>query len=194
MPIVPSFFLTAHPDFDNPAVRAIGGRIARTGGVLTATWTLEGDLDRLRVPAWKGRLIGERLWEHTCFEIFIRADGTGPARTSAYRELNFAPSGAWAAFAFEDYRKAAAPAHAYVDPEIAVRRGDSAFELEASVRLEHLSKTFLQTPLVLGVSAVIEVCDGGLSYWALAHPAGKPDFHHPEAFQLVISPSARSPE
>ncbi|MBI3061386.1 MAG: hypothetical protein HYY83_05345 [Deltaproteobacteria bacterium] len=28
--------------------------------------------------------------------------------------------------------------------------------------------------------------DGTISYWALKHPPGKPDFHHPDAFALEI--------
>ena len=31
--------------------------------------------------------------------------------------------------------------------------------------------------LLLGLTAVIESTDGSLSYWALAHPRGVPDFH-----------------
>jgi hypothetical protein len=38
----------------------------------------------------------------------------------------------------------------------------------------------------LGLSAVIEDLDGVLSYWALRHPPGKPDFHHPDTFALEI--------
>ena len=34
--------------------------------------------------------------------------------------------------------------------------------------------------------AVIEENDGRLSYWALRHAPGKPDFHHPEAFALEL--------
>ena len=30
--------------------------------------------------------------------------------------------------------------------------------------------------------------DGGISYWALAHPPGKPDFHHPDSFALTLPP------
>jgi hypothetical protein len=40
--------------------------------------------------------------------------------------------------------------------------------------------------LRLGLSAVIESCNGSLSYWALRHPAGKPDFHHADAFALGL--------
>jgi hypothetical protein len=36
------------------------------------------------------------------------------------------------------------------------------------------------------VSAVIEQHDGAISYWALAHPAGKPDFHHRDGFVLKL--------
>ena len=41
-------------------------------------------------------------------------------------------------------------------------------------------------PAVLRVGFFIEDIDGGISYWALAHPAGKPDFHHPDSFALIL--------
>ncbi len=47
------------------------------------------------------------------------------------------------------------------------------FHLPASVRL--------------GLSAVIEQTDGTKSYWALAHPPGKPDFHHRDCFAHQLS-------
>jgi hypothetical protein len=39
----------------------------------------------------------------------------------------------------------------------------------------------------LGLSAIIEEASGQRSYWALAHPPGKPDFHHPDSFALEVS-------
>jgi hypothetical protein len=33
---------------------------------------------------------------------------------------------------------------------------------------------------------VIEETNGRLSYWALAHPPGKPDFHHSDCFALEL--------
>jgi hypothetical protein len=30
--------------------------------------------------------------------------------------------------------------------------------------------------------------DGTKSYWALAHPQGKPDFHHVDSFALTLAP------
>ncbi len=43
-------------------------------------------------------------------------------------------------------------------------------------------------PLKLGLSVVIEDVDGNLTYWALAHPSDKPDFHHPDSFVLTLPP------
>jgi hypothetical protein len=43
--------------------------------------------------------------------------------------------------------------------------------------------------LSLGLAAVIEDLNGALSYWALKHPPGKPDFHHSDNFALQIEPS-----
>ena len=36
-------------------------------------------------------------------------------------------------------------------------------------------------------TAVIEEADGTKSYWALAHPSDKPDFHHPDSFALDLT-------
>jgi hypothetical protein len=36
------------------------------------------------------------------------------------------------------------------------------------------------------ITAVIEEADGTKSYWALNHPPGKPDFHHPDCFALEL--------
>jgi hypothetical protein len=42
------------------------------------------------------------------------------------------------------------------------------------------------TPLRLAITAVIEDSQGALSYWALAHPASRPDFHHHNGFVLEL--------
>jgi hypothetical protein len=39
------------------------------------------------------------------------------------------------------------------------------------------------------LAAVIEERDGAKSYWALAHPLGKPDFHDPNCFILDLAAS-----
>jgi hypothetical protein len=62
-------------------------------GGLDVRYRLEGALDGLRIPA--GGLPVERLWAHTCFELFVMAEGG-----EAYREFNFSPNGQWMRFDF----------------------------------------------------------------------------------------------
>ena len=40
-------------------------------------------------------------------------------------------------------------------------------------------------PWRVGMSAILEEEDGTISYWALAHPPGRPDFHHPDCLSLA---------
>jgi hypothetical protein len=54
-----------------------------------------------------------------------------------------------------------------------------------------LSPLLMRQPLRLALSAVIEDENGKLSYWALKHPPGKPNFHHPDAFTLELVPPKR---
>jgi hypothetical protein len=60
-----------------------------------------------------------------------------------------------------------------------VQRSARKLRLAASIPVE-------EPALRIGASAVIEDDGGALSYWALRHPPGKPDFHHPDAFALEL--------
>ena len=42
---------------------------------------------------------------------------------------------------------------------------------------------------MLGLSAVCEARDGSLQYWALRHPAERPDFHDRRSFALAVAPT-----
>ena len=173
--------LICHPGTRSSAVRGIRASVARTAdGMLTLRYVLEGDLDRLRVPPARTPRIAVRLWEHTCCEIFVARRGA-----PAYHEFNFAPSGEWAAYAFSRYRDGGILADETLNPDIAVRRTAGELELDARVRLAQLSPMHVSAGLSLGLSAVVEDDDSGtLSYWALKHPSGRPDFHHPDGFTL----------
>jgi hypothetical protein len=174
--------LTCHPDAHGEAVRRIGARVRRTPrGVLAITYIIEADIDRLRVPVPRPPAIVHRLWQHTCCEVFIaRKD------SPAYHEFNLAPSGEWAAYAFARYREGAALTEEALEPQLAVRSTREKLELDAVVRLDRLSPSYARTALLLALSAVIEDRAGSLSYWALRHPPGAPDFHHPHAFALEL--------
>jgi hypothetical protein len=151
-------------------------------GTLALTFALQGDLNALCIPAERPCRRVDELWRHTCFEAFLMA-GDGPG----YREYNFSPSGEWATYAFHDYRQAndqqtgvAADESA---PVIRVQRNTQRMALKAEVSLELPP---LYRSIRLGLSAVVEAVDGSMSYWALRHPPGKPDFHHIDAFALQL--------
>ena len=174
--------LTCHPQTPTDVVRGITARIRRSpDALLTIAFVLDADFSRLHIPPARVPCLTHGLWEHTCFEAFIALNGT-----PAYHEFNFAPSSEWALYAFHSYRASASPPDETVAPEVTVRRLADRLELDAVVRLDSLSATHSTSPLRLALSAVIEEDSGSLSYWALRHPAGKPDFHHTDAFALTV--------
>jgi hypothetical protein len=63
---------------------------------------------------------------------------------------------------------------------------DDRLALEAVIPREVLLGLPGGAMLRLGLAAVIERSDGGLSHWALAHPGERPDFHDPAGFVLEI--------
>lgn len=178
--------LVCHPRTPSRNVSAIDVRVeSATSGILTLTFVLQADLATLRIPADRPCRRVDELWRHTCFEAFLMA-GNGPG----YREYNFSPSGEWAAYAFRDYRQAkdqqAGVAADESAPLIRVHRSAQRLALEAEVLLDPPPLT---RSIRLGLSAVVESVDGVLSYWALRHPPGKPDFHHINAFALQLDGS-----
>jgi len=149
---------------------------------LAVTYSLTGDIIRLQIPSPRAPRRADGLWQHTCFEVFIAEKGQ-----QSYWEFNFSPSGEWAAYAFKNYRDGGPIEGDGLDPEIAVRNVANGFELDAMVRLDRLPAISSHTPMAVGLSAVVEETAGTLSYWALKHPPGKPDFHHPDSFALELA-------
>jgi hypothetical protein len=167
----PLFVLAPHqPD---PAVRSVSVTARRAGSALNLLYAMEGDLRRIRLQAEGGE-----LWQHTCFEAFLAAAGM-----PSYVEYNFSLARAWKAYRFSSYRKGAPLDDPSLAPSLHVRLGDERVELEADI---DLGKLGLEKSGRMGLSAVIEGREGGLSYWALRHALGKPDFHHPDAFVLDL--------
>jgi hypothetical protein len=180
-----SVALQCHPDTACAAVESIKANIRwDEGRTLTVKYILAGALERLRIPADQAAANGNELWQHTCFELFV-----GAQNDAEYYEFNFSPSGAWAAYEFRDYRDGGRIHVDGLDPKIAVQRSTDVLELSAKVRLNRLPGFQPDVYLSLGLAAVIEDLNGALSYWALKHPPGKPDFHHSDNFALQIEPS-----
>jgi len=170
--------LTCHPASAPGAVRAIDVLVRRGGGGrLSLRYGVVCDRRAVRIPAALAPRRADRLWQHTCFEAFL-----APGRESGYTELNFAPSGEWAAYRFAGYRAGMSLDGALPAPTVTFAANRAGFELEAAIEPLPSSP---EESVRLALAAVIEQADG-LAYWALRHPPGKPDFHHPESFALEI--------
>jgi hypothetical protein len=173
-----SFTLTCHPQTPSQSVREIDVAVEEAkSDSLMLTFCLAGDISGLKIPESRSPRRADDLWRHTCFEAFVMA-GEGPE----YREFNFSPSGEWAVYEFRGYRDGGMleNEHAF---GIVVHRTRDRLELGAEIGQALLPHG---RPLRLGLSAVVEDAGGILSYWALRHPPGKPDFHHRDTFALEL--------
>ena len=173
--------LRTHPSAPGTAVGEVSVEVERrSASDLRFRYVALGRIDEIVIPEPAAPLRAGNLWETTCFEAFLR-----PAAGSAYVELNFSPSGQWAAYDFTAYRAGMVQLCVPGPPEIRVSR--SAERLELDVRL---SLDLPADPYALVLAAVIEERSGGKSYWAANHVADAPDFHHPSCFVHELPPAA----
>lgn len=172
--------LVPHPARMPPPVRAFAAAASWAAGrPLALCFRLEAPLENLTLPAGSGGR-ADGLWEHTCFEAFV-----APVGAARYLEINLAPSGAWAAYAFSSYRKPARPKNAAVTVDLDVRFEEGVVELEALVGID----SWLRSPpdeLAVGLAAVLEDASGNHTYWALEHGGAQPDFHDDRSFVLHL--------
>ena len=173
-----SLTLTCHPQTPSQSIREIDVAVQEAkSGSLMLTFCLAGDISGLSIPASRSPRRTDRLWRHTCFEAFVMA-GEGPE----YREFNFSPSGEWAVYDFRAYRNGDVSEN-NLAPGIVVHKTMDRLELGAEIGRGLLPHG---RQLRLGLSAVVEDAAGLLSYWALRHPPGRPDFHHTDAFAIQM--------
>jgi hypothetical protein len=167
MKLIPFATVAGMPD-------AIDAEVERSGAMFLFRFFLTGFVPSFAIPGPASARRTDRLWETTCFEAFIRGDG------DSYAELNFSPSGAWASYVFDDYRLGMRELDLPDEPVIALEGSDEGLIITARLRPP---QDFALPDRPLGLSAVVEEKeDGEKSYWALAHPADRPDFHHPDCF------------
>ena len=177
--------LRLHPDSLCPTVTQIDVDVARPrAGRLVLTYIVSGAIGDLHLPPVTAPTRAEELWQHTCFEAFI-----GCSASAAYYELNFAPSTQWAAYQFDGYRTGMRAASGVSAPSIELHTSPERFTLRAPLALDQLAGLPRNAQWRLGLSALIEETSGRKSYWALAHPPGKADFHHPDCFAHEFSPT-----
>jgi hypothetical protein len=167
---------------------------------------------RLPPPAPPARADG--LWRQTCFEMFLRDPSSGeylefnfsPSGQWAAWRFDGYPTG-------RSDLEVAPPRIFTTDPLqfqtfAQTHLGGLGFDPEALRALAEVARqdardmppaaayalsAGLEDPALpsgrdwlMGLSAIIEESDGTKSFWALAHPPGKPDFHHPDCFTLEL--------
>jgi hypothetical protein len=176
--------LRPHPRSPCKAVRriAVGIGYEAGPGVLQVRFRVEGDIDRLVLPAAGFARRSDGLWQHTCFEAFLRPDAK-----ESYHEFNLAPSGDWAAYRF-GARRGERSLPELPAPPIHFRAERDRCDLSADIPIDSLPELAEAAAVQAGMAAVIETDDGYLSYWALAHGGERPDFHDPSTFVLRVAP------
>lgn len=155
--------LVRHPDTPPGAIHTVEAELQRVEGGAIASFRAIGEISRLVIPPSAPPVRTDNLWQSTCFELFVESDASG------YREYNLSPSGAWAAYEFDGYRRG-------------MRNSDAQIEIEISHDnkiLTLIAKILSDIPLParLGLTAVVEEVDGTIRYWSTAYAPGKPDFH-----------------
>ena len=176
--------LICHPDTPAITVEAIEVCAERLeSGRLRFRFHIDSSLKALALGEAKPPERADRLWKSTCFEAFLRS-----SRDGGYLEYNFAPSGQWAAYAFTVYRLGGIDLRVDQAPEIILDPIGSHFAMETEI---DLPTEWRDIPVELNLTAVIEETDGTKSYWALAHPSSKPDFHHKDCFALKVEAPRR---
>jgi hypothetical protein len=174
--------LLLHPDSRCAAAAGVEVEATRPRpGALALSYLVRGARGELRLPPAAAPARTDGLWRATCFEAFVRAAGD-----EAYYELNFAPSTQWAAYRFSGYRTGMTAAKDISAPRMAARADADGYHLDIALELDWAPHLPGDAPWRLGLCAVLEETSGRLSYWALAHPPGRPDFHDPQSFALEL--------
>ena len=137
---------------------------------------LSGQLNELNLPPVAALTQGQDLWQHSCFEMFVKSAG------SSYREFNFAPSGASAAYDFKSYRDGQFQRPESLLMSAEAQRDAGMYRLELQLRADGLPWPAQR----LGFSCVIEDQQQRKAYWALQHAPGPADFHHSDNFQIEL--------
>lgn len=170
--------LICHAQSDWSGIEDIGVTITHAeNGELILAYRISGDVSALEIPVQSNPDRIDELWKSTCFELFI-----GNFEDDGYLEFNFSPSRQWAAYQFAGYRSDMIDLDTEA-PIITVAQTADALTLIAKIMLPDV---WQGRSLRAGISAVIATKTGDISYWAAAHPAGKPDFHHKDCFAVQL--------
>lgn len=146
--------------------------LSLTDNWMRVRWRIDGP-GKLVIPPFSGRGRADNLWQTTCFELFLKPQGS-----AAYAEFNLSPSERWAAYDFTSYREGMSERDFAREPDCALRMGQAVAVFDAALPRAQM----FEPPCAIGLAAVLEEQGGVKSYWAMTHTRDKPDFHDPACF------------
>jgi hypothetical protein len=174
------FSLIPFRSSDLPCSVGIAGTVSRMGGSFTVCYTLTDPHRTVPVPSLSDRPERkDKLWEDICFELFL-----APVGVDAYHEFNLAPSGDWNVYAFESYRRGMQKEKSFGSLPFFCEKGPSKFFLRIDLDASPLIRAAGLADI--GIAAVLKDRRGRVSFWALAHPHDRPDFHRREGFLITL--------
>lgn len=154
--------------------------LKRETGLLAIRFELQSALSGISIPPHADiPLRKKNLWEETCFEFFLKPEGS-----AQYWEFNLSPSGDWNVYRFESYRQDMQEEKAFTSLPFSVDAGTNSLHL--SLELDMGKIISKDQYLKAAVSAVIKTTQGNITYWAPAHHGTKPDFHHKDCFVVEL--------
>lgn len=156
---------------------AASASMAAEGGLILS-YRLEWEEGFLRLPVVPATGRHHNLWHHTCLEAFLQAPGE-----VGYHEFNFSPAGAWAAYRFSGFREGMEDLPLSLPPAQRIDQGPGHLLVEYRLPREALPGEAFR----MGLTAILEDREGGLHFWALHHPAARPEFHDARGFVLQLS-------
>jgi hypothetical protein len=175
-----SFTLKPFPGETPRLPLKITGTIARRDHIMALHYELRGDLAALVLPQPADQPARrDGLWQETCFEFFI-----APRNFPQYWEFNLSPAGHWNVYGFQAYRQGMHAETALTALPFTVIKEPTSLLLTIEVKVAAFIPP--DRPLDLAIAAVIKAQDGALTFWALAHPGPRPDFHRRDAFLIEI--------
>jgi hypothetical protein len=167
----------------------IGSHINLVGGQLKANFLIDGTLSDIVIDRADGAAIkcngrrADSLWEHTCFELFLKLPGGNSTR---YWELNMSPTGLWNCYRFENYRQGMVVEESIDNILMRVEDGDSNCHIAYEFVCDISCLLDEQQSCAVGVTAVVEHADASHSFWAISHMGTQPDFHLADSFVLML--------
>src|SRR5690349_357667 len=123
--------LKRHPDSFGLAETRVEVELAcPRANQLVLSYTVTGKMSDVRMPPVTAAARSDNLWQHTCFEAFVR-----PSPGMAYYEFNFSPSTEWAVYRFDSTRRGMAAAEIGA-PQIDLQSGPDRTTLQVALALD----------------------------------------------------------